>query len=273
MESHFLDSMTCPICLELADNAVETSCCHQIYCEYCLSVVGRKPCPQCRQPFEMLISHIARRMIGSMPVQCPIKGCKMKVMRSELKDHELHCVHRLYKCPAPKCMYEGLHKDFAMHLAMQHEDNLLQHADDIFRPSSGPASISKYDDRIGTKRNERGAACRLGSTGKFYCGQGLDAVRCSCCDGHCGPTNGCNCSFCMKLDIRARKLQKGWYVNRDGFACRMSRETGHMYCGRLIMQKNSFCDGYCGPTNGPNCEPCRILQNQVTTRYLKVWED
>ena len=99
------------------------------------------------------------------------------------------------------------------------------------------------------------------------------ADRCSCCDGNCGPTNGCNCSLCMKLDVKARKLPKGWYVNRDGCSCRKSKETGHMYCGRLVMQNQQNCDGYCGPTNGPNCEPCRILHNQLTNRYRNVWNE
>lgn len=96
--------------------------------------------------------------------------------------------------------------------------------------------------------------------------------RCSCCDSYCGPTNGCNCSYCMKLDVEARKLPKGWFVNRDGHACRVSRETGHTYCGRLMMESSQLCDGYCGPTNGPNCQSCRIMDHQLINRYHSVWQ-
>lgn len=37
-----------------------------------------------------------------------------------------------------------------------------------------------------------------GETGKYYCG--MKVLTCSCCDGHCGPDNGCNCLPCQKLD-------------------------------------------------------------------------
>ena len=37
-----------------------------------------------------------------------------------------------------------------------------------------------------------------GATGKYYCGMKL--LSCNCCDGHCGPNNGCNCGPCSQLD-------------------------------------------------------------------------
>ena len=37
-----------------------------------------------------------------------------------------------------------------------------------------------------------------GDTGKYYCGMKL--LSCNCCDGHCGPNNGCNCGPCAQLD-------------------------------------------------------------------------
>ena len=183
MDVHVVDSMTCPICFELANDAVETSCCHHVYCEYCLSIVGNRSCPQCRQPFKMLVSHISRRIIGAMPVPCTIMGCTAKVMRSELKDHEMNCIHRLFKCPAPKCLFEGLRKEFAMHIATEHEQNLVTGSNRIFQKSSGSqlddknASAEQYEDRVGTKRNENGTMCRLGSSGKYYCGRRLDGRR------------------------------------------------------------------------------------------------
>ncbi|XP_077868707.1 E3 ubiquitin-protein ligase HERC2-like [Saccoglossus kowalevskii] len=43
-----------------------------------------------------------------------------------------------------------------------------------------------------------GVPARKGETGHYYCG--MRVLSCSCCDGHCGPNNGCNCSPCQKLD-------------------------------------------------------------------------
>ncbi|KAK7452260.1 hypothetical protein BaRGS_00039741, partial [Batillaria attramentaria] len=38
----------------------------------------------------------------------------------------------------------------------------------------------------------------IGETGRYYCG--MKVLSCSCCDGHCGPNNGCNCPPCQQLD-------------------------------------------------------------------------
>lgn len=56
----------------------------------------------------------------------------------------------------------------------------------------------------------------------------------------------------MELDIKSRNLPNGWLVNSDGFAARKS--DGKFYCGRLVLEDTDFCDGYCGPENGPQCK-------------------
>ena len=56
----------------------------------------------------------------------------------------------------------------------------------------------------------------------------------------------------MELDVRqGRALPPGWLVNREGYAARKSGDL--FYCGRLVLENEEDCDGYCGPTNGPNC--------------------
>lgn len=46
--------------------------------------------------------------------------------------------------------------------------------------------------------NSAGVLSKKGDTGKYYCGMKL--LSCNCCDGHCGPNNGCNCGPCAQLD-------------------------------------------------------------------------
>ncbi|XP_063970630.1 E3 ubiquitin-protein ligase HERC2-like [Lytechinus pictus] len=46
--------------------------------------------------------------------------------------------------------------------------------------------------------NSAGFPARKGETGKYYCGRRV--LTCTCCEGRCGPTKGCNCSSCQKLD-------------------------------------------------------------------------
>ncbi|XP_038055580.1 E3 ubiquitin-protein ligase HERC2-like [Patiria miniata] len=51
--------------------------------------------------------------------------------------------------------------------------------------------------------NAAGAAAAKGETGKYYCA--MSVLSCSCCDGRCGPTNGCNCPPCQRLDEEERR--------------------------------------------------------------------
>ena len=90
-----------------------------------------------------------------------------------------------------------------------------------------------------------------------------------CCNGYCGPDNGCNCASCMKLDLMIRQLPKGYLVNREGGVCRKG-ETGSFYCGKKVLIGVAFCDGYCGPTNGPTCVSCKTMNIQTLDRYKNL---
>lgn len=46
--------------------------------------------------------------------------------------------------------------------------------------------------------NSAGVTARKGEFGKYYCNQKV--LTCTCCDGICGPSTGCNCQPCQKLD-------------------------------------------------------------------------
>lgn len=98
-------------------------------------------------------------------------------------------------------------------------------------------------------------------------------MRCSCCNGRCGPSNGCNCSGCMLLDVRKKQLPQGWLVNREGASARCSPQVPtKFYCGRMVLEHDSRTDGYCGPTDGEQCDACLKLNQQQNRRYRQVWE-
>jgi hypothetical protein len=122
-------SLTCAICLDVAsaDDAVETSCCHNLYCLSCIKNVH--PCPSCRkEDFQTLPAHFARRLIGNLTVQCSNDGCKAKISRSNLANHlAIHCAYRPITCPDPQC--EGLKfskKSLLEHLTNKHEQFLIE---------------------------------------------------------------------------------------------------------------------------------------------------
>ena len=68
MEKSVKDQFLCLICLEIAKNAHETSCCHQIICEKCKNGLSPdSPCPFCQTPkVQFLVSHLLRRLIENL---------------------------------------------------------------------------------------------------------------------------------------------------------------------------------------------------------------
>ncbi|GFN81530.1 E3 ubiquitin-protein ligase herc2-like, partial [Plakobranchus ocellatus] len=72
------------------------------------------------------------------------------------------------------------------------------------------ANISIFGHQIGRPRSPSFLRLRdiASETGKFYCG--MKVLSCACCDGHCGPNNGCNCPPCQQLDKEdeAQTLQR-----------------------------------------------------------------
>lgn len=271
MEKEF----ACAICFEVCNDAVETGCCHHIYCQNC--VVSLTSCPECRaEPFSCSPAIAIRRIISNLPYQCPNDGCNQMTSRGNLKDHLVTCAYTTFTCPGPGCNYIGIKDHFAHHIYTNHTDTLVKRAGKLFISDPSPSSVAstppqevEYDRVVGTQ-NGFGRTCRLGSTGKYYCGGSLGSLRCTCCNGYCGTTNGCNCEPCMKLDVTVRKLPRGWYVNRDGFACRKGI-SGFFFCGRKVMVNDRRTDGYCGPTDGPNCHACSVIDDQSRTRYRSIW--
>ncbi|PAA47919.1 hypothetical protein BOX15_Mlig023966g1 [Macrostomum lignano] len=108
-------------------------------------------------------------------------------------------------------------------------------------------------------------------TRKNYCGRRLNGPPCDCCDGSCGPRNGCNCCGCMRRDLEEFGLLKiRALVNREGAVSRLSSETNKFYCGRKNMARDRMTDGFCGPNNGNNCHACRQLDIQSRDRYYLI---
>jgi hypothetical protein len=91
------DYLTCPICLELAKNAVECEACNNLMCEACVAGLKKKECPACRKGdgFKVRASILARRMIGSMPQVCP-NECGTTSTVGNMQDHLKKCANRLF---------------------------------------------------------------------------------------------------------------------------------------------------------------------------------
>ena len=250
------DHLSCPICIEVCSNAVESNCCTQLFCENC--AISLRTCPLCRtEPFETTVNKSVRRMIGSMPVDCP---CGYRTTRADLKEHEKICPKKSIACSVPNCGFKGIREAFMRHVTEQHSKEVIAY---FSAQESRPQPYQPVRDCIERKGN-----ARIGANGKYYCGQRLNG-SCGCCNGYCGPSDGCNCQSCMQLDVAARALPKGHLVNREGRTARAGLNSV-WYCGAKVMRGVPGCDGWCGPTNGPQCSACQRLQAQLSTRYSAI---
>ncbi|KAK9718723.1 hypothetical protein K7432_005319 [Basidiobolus ranarum] len=287
-----LDLLQCPICLDIVNKPRETLCCHQLLCLDHISQLQR--CPSCRyQPLRVQCNVLAERLIGIQPVDCPF-GCTENVIRSNLSEHKRICQQRPFSCPFHSCSETSFTKEpnehfgilaFKNHLMDKHGDlilerlHLLTEESNLFQSTSirnlEPVSDrshmqDKHPDPIAPRYNSRGIVARLGINGKYYCGQALPGFCCPNCDGHCGPGNGCNCPDCMKHDVEARRLPYRSLVNREGFTARRSDAIFRFYCGRKVLDGYADSDGHCGPTVGPNCDSCALLDRQALSLYANL---
>ena len=74
-----LSELQCPICQQILQDPLQTSCEH-LFCKHCLlEALQRRPrdCPLCRQRHTHMKDAFNQRKIGNLQVKCPkhAKGC------------------------------------------------------------------------------------------------------------------------------------------------------------------------------------------------------
>lgn len=288
-ESVIVGMLSCAVCLEIATLPVETSCCHHVFCRLCVESLAA--CPTCRaSPMQAKQSVVLTRMVDALPAKCP-RGCPAVLTRGALAAHERACPNAVLACSM--CELSAQRPKMLEHLVAAHGDRVLEcmplfssaaaagraseepsvHMADApaFQDPSAAAAAARAPIDVLSVGRGGGRRVRIGRTGKHYCGGRLPG-SCGCCDGRCGPTAGCNCLACMELDVAARRLPRGYLVNGDGRTARKG-DTGKFYCGAAVMQGVLLCDGYCGPTDGPNCPACVALDRVAARWYPHLLRD
>ena len=95
-------------------------------CEECSKALKKRECPSCRKVnFAVKPNILARRMIGSMPCECPNK-CGEKTIVGNLTTHLRKCPNRIFVCTQEECKFEGTRKDFLNHIVEKHEEKIMQ---------------------------------------------------------------------------------------------------------------------------------------------------
>ncbi|KAI9338360.1 hypothetical protein DFJ73DRAFT_962131 [Zopfochytrium polystomum] len=295
-ESHDLDdNLSCAVCLEVVYYAQETLCCKALFCNRC--ILPLENCCLCRSsPLRYRPNKAVQRIAHKTIVTCVV--CARDMASSEYAQHQVRChPGAAVTCPHPGCGQQLETKRVWRHVVDNHlADAVEQSPEGSLRmvrimlgfkfaiqdgaskrqaaasSSAGGREATAFRDPCQTL-GEGGLACRLGSTGKYYCGRAMPGDF-PCTDGYCGPTNGENCPSCQRLDLEARRLPVGYLVNRDGAPARRIDGVGRFMCGRKseCLRRNAACDGWCGPNNGPTCEACQCLDRHAKESYAFLLE-
>ncbi|CAK0792225.1 unnamed protein product [Prorocentrum cordatum] len=100
---------TCPICLEICEDCVETPCCHNLFCRQCLLSAEHRieRCPMCKSGLEAgaVVANVpVQRMISDMPCSCRFEGCGAQLSRRSRAQHEAQCSFMPVRCRfSPSC--------------------------------------------------------------------------------------------------------------------------------------------------------------------------
>ena len=153
------DHLRCNKCKNLSISPVECIKCNVIFCEGC------KPsnkCSSCNNLSQFAESALAKRMIGSLKINCI--HCKQEITISELEDHLKICIAKPISCNELNCNFSGSKKMFIEHLNNKHMASIVA----VFTKSTKEV-VSDKMDLFNPKLNSKGNATRRGSNNKFYC--------------------------------------------------------------------------------------------------------
>ena len=88
--------------------------------------------------------------------------------------------------------------EFAKHCLENHSSEIIK----MFDANTANYWMDENEDTIGRVYNLNSKDACLGTTGQYYCGANIEVCNIDgCCNGSCGPNDGCNCRACMVLDI------------------------------------------------------------------------
>ena len=248
-----VEDFICSVCLNICCDAVEASCCTQIFCDKC--VAGLQNCPTCRKsPFVVTASAALRRFINNMKIEC--KNCKLNLPRKDSMEHSIICPQNTHKCLAPGCDFSGLTESFKQHMISSHEKDFLRNINSIFKEGTAPVETEEL------VKNDKNRVVTFNEfTNKPYCSGPLLLCSCrqlstnsSCANRICGP-DGCNCKSCMRLHLQIKELPPGTLINNRGRAA-VRNDAGRFYC-RIEN---------CG-TKGLTCSYCKKLDYSLNSEF------
>lgn len=118
--------VNCPICLDMIENAMETPCCHNIFCEGC--IVQTDTCPICTSHYlgrDLLPNIPMRRLINELVIKCYNEDCEVECTKANMDKHLESCMYSKVSCPNSDTCKTLLRKDLEIHLANECEHRII----------------------------------------------------------------------------------------------------------------------------------------------------
>lgn len=270
-----LTMLECSMCTRHPKNAVETLCCSQVTCKNCADSVrsnaqGSRSCPLCGEDLKTFpVKGALKRIIDNVSIECE-NGCGVTITLAEVEQHEKVCFKKILMCKF--CDSYISRANFVEHLSTDHSSELTETCSTGGKSEliasehlvDTTASLENTMDLLRPRINSTGKYAKLGETGKFYCQSRIE-FACQCCNRQCGPDSGCNCIGCQQLDIKARKLTKGYYVNAQGVLSFRDEAKKSFFCLRTVRRGKSQSSIICDGNPNLRCKGCMALN--------KAWND
>ncbi|KAL0235078.1 hypothetical protein GEMRC1_001660 [Eukaryota sp. GEM-RC1] len=91
-----IEQFSCSICSSVLQDPVETSCCNNLFCRNCFSMIPSE-CPHCRSSRSRSQSNLpVQRIIHNLPVSCNL--CSYETTAGEFEQHYKNCTKREKTC-------------------------------------------------------------------------------------------------------------------------------------------------------------------------------
>jgi len=157
---------TCPICLMIYADPMESRRCHHIFCRRCINewLRDHEDCPYCRAPlgnYHLIPATDLRDRIYNLKVLCQFRdqGCQMEVDLKHFASHTSNCDHNPANVPIP-CRYgcgaQLRRRDARYHKCIEYLHGLIEVGN-----SERQALASQVEDLKGVCTRKDGRIARL----------------------------------------------------------------------------------------------------------------
>lgn len=93
------DRWLCPICLDIFEDAVETPCCHNLFCERCIKQTTSCPLCNLRIVGQLRPNIPIRRLVHELSINCPNEDCGQISKIGDIDKHLSRCKYTPVPCP------------------------------------------------------------------------------------------------------------------------------------------------------------------------------